>query len=97
MPIHLVTTENADEFYQGEISRKEKEYILEKLSQTDRTLAEGRNRVNKLEEDNAKLRHALEQNMSRINRMSVDFDFFVDRVWISWFTCLDSLMKISRG
>ncbi|GFY83217.1 golgin Putative 4 [Actinidia rufa] len=85
MPIHLVTTENADEFYQGEISRKEKEDILEKLSQADRMPAEGRNRVNKLEEDNAKLRHALEQNMSRINRMSVDSDFFVDRFEFDYF------------
>lgn len=42
-------------------------------------VAEGRNRVNKLEEDNAKLRRALEQNMSRINRMSMDSDYFVDR------------------
>ncbi|XP_057499070.1 golgin candidate 4-like [Actinidia eriantha] len=68
-----------DAHQQGEITRKEKEDILEKLSQADRTLAEGRNRVNKLEEDNAKLRRALEQNMSRINRMSVDSDFLVDR------------------
>ncbi|PSS24235.1 Golgin candidate like [Actinidia chinensis var. chinensis] len=68
-----------DAHQQGEITRKEKEDSLEKLSQADRTLAEGRNRVNKLEEDNAKLRRALEQNMSRINRMSVDSDFLVDR------------------
>ena len=69
-----------DAHQQVEISQKEKEDILEKLSQADRTLAEGRNRVNKLEEDNAKLRRALEQNMSRINRMSVDSDFLVDRL-----------------
>ncbi|XP_057463638.1 golgin candidate 4 [Actinidia eriantha] len=68
-----------DAHQQGEISRKEKEDILDKLSQADRTIAEARNRVNKLEEDNAKLRRALEQNMSRINRMSVDSDFLVDR------------------
>ncbi|KAF7139616.1 hypothetical protein RHSIM_Rhsim07G0009400 [Rhododendron simsii] len=64
---------------QEEMSRKEKEDILEKLSQAERMLAEGRNRVNKLEDDNAKLRRALEQSMSRINRMSMDSDFFVDR------------------
>ncbi|GFY92481.1 golgin Putative 4 [Actinidia rufa] len=73
-----------DAHQQGEITRKEKEDILEKLSQADRTLAEGRNRVNKLEEDNAKLRRALEQNMSRINRMSVDSDFLVDRAGTSF-------------
>lgn len=65
---------------QSEISRKEKEDILEKLSQAERMVAEGRNRVNKLEDDNAKLRRALEQNMSRINRMSMDSDYFVDRL-----------------
>ena len=69
-----------DAHQQGEISRKEKDDILDKLSQADRTIAEARNRVNKLEEDNAKLRRALEQNMSRINRMSVDSDFLVDRL-----------------
>ncbi|KAI8545038.1 hypothetical protein RHMOL_Rhmol07G0012100 [Rhododendron molle] len=64
---------------QEEMLRKEKEGILEKLSQAERMLAEGRNRVNKLEDDNAKLRRALEQSMSRINRMSMDSDYFVDR------------------
>ncbi|KAL6982052.1 hypothetical protein U1Q18_023669 [Sarracenia purpurea var. burkii] len=68
-----------DAHQQAEISRKEKEDILEKLSQTERMLAEGRNRVNKIEEDNAKLRLALEQSMSRINRMSTDSDYLVDR------------------
>ncbi|XP_028109410.1 golgin candidate 4-like isoform X2 [Camellia sinensis] len=68
-----------DAHQKAEISRKEKEDILEKLSQSERILAEGRNRVNKLEEDNAKLRRALEQSMSRLNRMSMDSDYFVDR------------------
>ncbi|KAL7203295.1 hypothetical protein ACSBR2_016564 [Camellia fascicularis] len=68
-----------DAHQKAEISRKEKEGILEKLSQSERILAEGRNRVNKLEEDNAKLRRALEQSMSRLNRMSMDSDYFVDR------------------
>ncbi|XAR54005.1 hypothetical protein NMG60_11028980 [Bertholletia excelsa] len=68
-----------DAHRQAEMSKKEKDDILERLSQTERTLAEGRSRVNKLEEDNAKLRRALEQSMSRINRMSMDSDYFVDR------------------
>ncbi|KAI8010595.1 Golgin candidate 3, partial [Camellia lanceoleosa] len=50
-----------DAHQKAEISRKEKEDILEKLSQSERILAEGRNRVNKLAEDNAKLHRALEQ------------------------------------
>lgn len=43
-------------------------------------LTDGKNRVKKLEEDNEKLRRALEQSMSRLNRMSVDSDFLVDRL-----------------
>ncbi|KAL0428800.1 UNVERIFIED_CONTAM: Golgin candidate 3 [Sesamum radiatum] len=64
---------------EAEASKREKEEILGKLSQVERMLAEGRNRVKKLEEDNAKLRRALEQSMTRLNRMSVDSDFLVDR------------------
>ncbi|KAJ0054648.1 hypothetical protein Pint_00506 [Pistacia integerrima] len=63
----------------AEVSRREKEEILVKLSEIERTMAEGKGRVNKLEEDNAKLRRALEQSMTRLNRMSVDSDFLVDR------------------
>ncbi|KAI9182675.1 hypothetical protein LWI28_027730 [Acer negundo] len=62
-----------------EVSRREKEEILAKLSQFEKTLAEGKARVNKLEEDNGKLRRALEQSMTRLNRMSVDSDYLVDR------------------
>ncbi|XP_065859773.1 golgin candidate 4 isoform X2 [Euphorbia lathyris] len=58
---------------------REKEEILVKLSQSERTVAEVKNRVNKLEEDNAKLRRVLEQSMTRLNRMSVDSDYLVDR------------------
>lgn len=43
-------------------------------------IAEGKSRVNKVEEDNAKLRRALEQSMTRLNRMSLDSDYFVDRL-----------------
>ncbi|KAL7238993.1 hypothetical protein ACSBR2_004982 [Camellia fascicularis] len=68
-----------DAHQQAEISKSEKEDLLKKVSQAERILAEGRNRVNKLEEDNAKLRRAFEQSMSRINRMSMDSDYFVDR------------------
>ncbi|XP_057979892.1 golgin candidate 4 isoform X2 [Malania oleifera] len=64
---------------QADVSKREKEEILAKLSQADRMLAEGKIRVNKLEEDNAKLRRALEQSMTRLNRMSMDSDYFVDR------------------
>ncbi|CAN1309095.1 Golgin candidate 4 [Linum perenne] len=59
--------------------KKEKEEIIVKLSNTEMKLEEGRKRVNKLEEDNAILRHAVEQNMTRLNRMSLDSDFLVDR------------------
>ncbi|CAL5400934.1 unnamed protein product [Camellia sinensis] len=68
-----------DAHQQAGILKSEKEDSLKKLSQAERILAEGRNRVNKLEEDNAKLRRAFEQSMSRINRMSMDSDYFVDR------------------
>ncbi|KAL2233841.1 UNVERIFIED_CONTAM: Golgin candidate 4, partial [Sesamum indicum] len=64
---------------EAEASKREKEEILGKLSQAERMLAEGKNRVKKLEEDNEKLRRALEQSMTRLNRMSVDSDFLVDR------------------
>ncbi|KAI3703184.1 hypothetical protein L1987_73082 [Smallanthus sonchifolius] len=66
-------------FQQVETTKQEKEECLEKLSQTERLLAEGKGRVNKLEEDNTKLRRALEQSMTRLNRMSMDSDFSVDR------------------
>ncbi|XP_039061390.1 golgin candidate 3-like isoform X2 [Hibiscus syriacus] len=63
----------------AELSKKEKEEILAKLSQTERAVAEGKARVNKLEEDNGKLRRTLEHSMTRINRMSMDSDYLVDR------------------
>lgn len=43
-------------------------------------LEEWKSRVNKLEEDNAKVRRALEQSMTRLNRMSMDSDYLVDRL-----------------
>ncbi|KAG6437738.1 hypothetical protein SASPL_102664 [Salvia splendens] len=63
----------------AEASKREREELLRKLSQADIVIAEGKNRVKKLEEDNEKLRRALEQSMTRLNRMSVDSDFLVDR------------------
>ncbi|CBI40445.3 unnamed protein product, partial [Vitis vinifera] len=68
-----------DASQQAELSKREKEEILAKLSQAETMLGEGKSRVNKLEEDNMKLRRALEQSMIRLNRMSMDSDYFVDR------------------
>ncbi|CAI9102046.1 OLC1v1000236C4 [Oldenlandia corymbosa var. corymbosa] len=68
-----------ESYEQVEALRKEKEEMVANLSKSDRMLAEGKNRVLKLEGDNEKLRRALEQSMTRLNRMSVDSDFLVDR------------------
>ncbi|KAL8136398.1 hypothetical protein V2J09_002399 [Rumex salicifolius] len=64
---------------QFEVLKGEKEEISAKLMHTENVLAEASGRVKKLEEDNAKLRRALEQSMTRLNRMSMDSDFLVDR------------------
>ncbi|KAL2478726.1 Golgin candidate 4 [Forsythia ovata] len=64
---------------QAEALKEEKGEILGKLSHAERMFGEGKNRVKKLEEDNEKLRRALELSMTRLNRMSVDSDFLVDR------------------
>lgn len=53
---------------------------MSKLSLAERTVTDWKSRVNKVEEDNAKLRRALEQSMTRLNRMSVDSDYLVDRL-----------------
>ncbi|KAM1019311.1 hypothetical protein ACFX2C_040834 [Malus domestica] len=65
--------------HQAEASKKEKEEILSKLSRAEKIVVDWKSRVNKLEEDNAKLRQAVEQSMTRLNRMSVDSDYLVDR------------------
>ncbi|KAL6585807.1 hypothetical protein OROMI_002451 [Orobanche minor] len=76
----FLTTDAVQEaHWQAEESQREKEDIIGKLSQAERILADGKNRVKKLEEDNEKLRRALEQSMTRLNRMSVDSNFLVDR------------------
>ncbi|KAL2461517.1 Golgin candidate 4 [Abeliophyllum distichum] len=64
---------------QAEALKEEKGEILGKLSHAERMFGEGKIRVKKLEEDNEKLRRALELSMTRLNRMSVDSDFLVDR------------------
>ncbi|KAK6918307.1 hypothetical protein RJ641_016729, partial [Dillenia turbinata] len=71
--------EAKDAKQQIEMVRREKEEILGKLSQAERMVIEGKNRVNKLEDDNEKLRRAIDQSMTRLNRMSIDLDYLVDR------------------
>ncbi|XP_054801937.1 golgin candidate 3-like isoform X2 [Prosopis cineraria] len=68
-----------DADHRAEVLRGERDEILAKLSQSEKAQSEWRIRLSKLEEDNAKLRRALEQSMTRLNRMSVDSDFLVDR------------------
>lgn len=62
-----------------EISRREKEDVATKLLQAERMLADGKRSMQKLEDDNSKLRRALEQSMTTVNRMSLDSDNSVDR------------------
>ncbi|CAN8254020.1 unnamed protein product [Cochlearia groenlandica] len=62
-----------------ESSNKEKEDVTSKLLHAEKVAAEWRNRVSKVEEDNAKVRRVLEQSMTRLNRMSVESDHLVDR------------------
>ncbi|CAH2057756.1 unnamed protein product [Thlaspi arvense] len=62
-----------------ESSKKEKEEVTSKLLQAEKIAAEWKNRVSKVEEDNAKVRRVLEQSMTRLNRMSMDSDYLVDR------------------
>lgn len=69
-----------DADHQAEVSNAEKEEIVSKLSQAEKIVADWKIRVNKLEEDNAKLRRAVEQSMTRLNRMSIDSDYLVDRL-----------------
>ncbi|XP_028551073.1 golgin candidate 4 isoform X4 [Dendrobium catenatum] len=62
-----------------ETSKRENEEINVRLSQTERMLSESKGSLHKLEEENSKLRHALERSMTTLNRMSLDSDNFVDR------------------
>ncbi|XP_009766978.1 golgin candidate 4 isoform X2 [Nicotiana sylvestris] len=68
-----------DAYNESETFKKEKEEMLVKFSDMERRLSEGKGRINKLEQDNEKLRRALEQSMTRLNRMSLDSDNYVDR------------------
>ncbi|KAK4379301.1 hypothetical protein RND71_001163 [Anisodus tanguticus] len=68
-----------DAYNESETFKKEKEEVLVKFSDVERRLSEGKGRINKLEQDNEKLRRALEQSMTRLNRMSLDSDNYVDR------------------
>lgn len=54
--------------------------ITAKLSQTERMLSEGKLFIQKIEEDNIKLRRALEHSMTTLSRMSLDSDNSVDRL-----------------
>jgi len=63
-----------------EISRREKEDIATKLSQAERMLVDGKRSMQKFEDDNSRLRRALEQSMTTVNRMSLDSDNSVDRL-----------------
>lgn len=63
-----------------ESSNKEKEDITSKLLYAEKVAAEWKNRVSKVEEDNAKVRRGLEQSMTRLNRMSMESDYLVDRL-----------------
>ncbi|XP_038972648.1 golgin candidate 4 isoform X2 [Phoenix dactylifera] len=66
--------------HQGlEMSNREKEEMAAKLMQAERMLSESKHSIQKLEEENSKLRRALEQSMTRLNRMSLDSDNYVDR------------------
>jgi hypothetical protein len=64
-----------------EISRREKDQTVAKLSQAERMLADGKRSMQKLEDDNSRLRRALEHSMTTVNRMSLDSDNSVDRYW----------------
>ncbi|ESQ43922.1 hypothetical protein EUTSA_v10005812mg [Eutrema salsugineum] len=62
-----------------ESSKKEKEDVTSKLLHVEKVAAEWKNRVSKVEEDNSKVRRVLEQSMTRLNRMSMESDYLVDR------------------
>ncbi|KAL1329077.1 hypothetical protein AAHE18_12G014900 [Arachis hypogaea] len=61
-----------------DVSRTENEKVLAQLAHSEKVQTEWRSRVVKLEEDNSKVRRALEQSMMQLNRMSLDSDYLVD-------------------
>ncbi|KAJ3683382.1 hypothetical protein LUZ60_013609 [Juncus effusus] len=62
-----------------EMTKREKDEILSKLSQNEGTLNEAKKFIQKLEEDKSRLNLALEKSMRALNRMSLDSDNQVDR------------------
>lgn len=64
---------------------KDKEELVSKLSNTETMLSDTKRMVLKLQEDNSKLHRAVEQSMTRINRMSMDSDYYVDRYSLCFF------------
>lgn len=62
-----------------EVKNKEKEDLLEKLALQQKKVAESQEKTHKLEADILMLRRALEQSLTRLNRMSSDSDYYVDR------------------
>eukprot|EP00850_Spirogloea_muscicola_P017750 SM000155S01679 [mRNA] locus=s155:191861:197325:- [translate_table: standard] len=58
---------------------KEAASALEQRQQMNSQLLESQEKIGKLVEENVMLRKALEQSMTRLNRMSTDSDFYVDR------------------
>ncbi|KAL4357157.1 hypothetical protein AHAS_Ahas09G0158600 [Arachis hypogaea] len=62
-----------------DVSRIENEKVLAQLAHSEKVQTEWRSRVVKLEEDNSKVRRALEQSMVQLNRMSLDSDYLVDK------------------
>uniref|UniRef100_A0A0E0EL84 GRIP domain-containing protein n=1 Tax=Oryza meridionalis TaxID=40149 RepID=A0A0E0EL84_9ORYZ len=63
----------------AKLSESLKEEVAAKLSQVEGMLADGKRSMQKLEDDNSRLRRALEQSMTTLNRMSLDSDNSVDR------------------
>jgi uncharacterized protein len=62
-----------------EMKNKEINEAVEKLKMTELKKQEWEQNSRKLEEDVPRLRQALEQSITRLNRMSSDSDFYVDR------------------
>lgn len=62
-----------------DLKSKELETITKKLGSADTLNEELKHTMHKLQQEVLKLRAALEQSMTSLNRMSSDSDFYVDR------------------
>ncbi|CAM6086936.1 unnamed protein product [Calypogeia fissa] len=62
-----------------EVKDGEKEAALEKLVISEKRISEKEQKLQKLEEEVLRLRRALEQSMTRLNILSSDSDYHVDR------------------